>query len=933
MGISEQSRRERVDAWLAQGGQVLASTDRAARAVVAAFDAARHAEGRLAWPSPSIFTWESWVRERWLERNDAGLMLLNPLQEQELWARVIRGSRAGADLLHSGRLASAAQVAYRLLCGYAPGALNASSRLGWAEYAADAAIFSDWLAEFESRCRREGLVSASRLPLYLTELLRSDSRRDLPEHKTPGLLLIGFDRLLETQEALLDAWGPWQRDERDPETQDREIASARFLAARDGAAEVQACAGWLRERIKANPRARLMVVTSGLAERRGELERALLAASAGDDAENGSDWPELDFEFSLGVPLGRVGLVRSAILLLRWLVQPISEPELDWLLSSGFCAGSAEEEIALCETMLKLRSRGLERPEWGLGDFAVPDLPEFAAPEFAPPSAWVARLLAARGELGHVAQRQSALQWAGLAGQLLETAGWPGFRPFSSTAFQARRRWEQVLEQCASLGFDGSQMEWTEFVSTVASAVSDTIFATESTNAPIQITEPLASAGQLADGIWFLGAHEQNWPGRGQPHPLLPIGLQRDAGMPHASPQADWTLAQEVTTRLLASADEVIFSYARQAAEAETRPSRMVTQLIGEAEDIPEAWSQAAGLDFKPLTEVFEDTSRVRFPLAAISGGAATLTRQSLCPFQAFAMARLGSVQWEPAEAGLNAKQRGQLLHAVLHRVWAGAGRGGISSLAELQRVSDLTGFVREVVKFEMGQCLTPGGRNSLPARFPARLIELEAERLTGLVTEWLEYERLRQPFTVAKTEDKAEVTIAGMTLRLRLDRIDELADGSQLVIDYKSGDVGPSAWLGERPDDVQLPLYAEYAVKGELQGLVFGRVRRGDAKFLGRVRNASSSLMAGLHPTSALVRDPLTDWQLAEWRERIERLGEDFLAGKADVDPKDNVKVCGNCHLHAVCRIYENQPLAAFLGEEGGDESESRADNGGGDA
>jgi ATP-dependent helicase/nuclease subunit B len=259
----------------------------------------------------------------------------------------------------------------------------------------------------------------------------------------------------------------------------------------------------------------------------------------------------------------------------------------------------------------------------------------------------------------------------------------------------------------------------------------------------------------------------------------------------------------------------------------------------------------------------------------------------------------------------------------VLHRIWAGAARGGISSLAELERIGDLPEFVRGIVGFVIRESLRPGGRNSLPARFPDRLMELEAERLTVLVSEWLDYERLRQPFTVAETEDRAEVTVAGLKLRLRLDRVDHLEDGSQLVIDYKSSEVGPSAWVGDRPDDVQLPLYATFAVQGELEGLVFGRVRPGDSRFLGRVRNAATSLLPGLASSSGLVKDPLTDVQLDEWRKRIERLGDDFLTGRADVDPKDPVKVCGKCHLHAVCRIYENQPLAALPGEDDEDNAE----------
>jgi len=916
MGSHQAIRNARVDAWLADGGVVLAANERAARAAVAAFDVARRAEGRTAWLTPAIFAWDLWVRERWQERNDDGLVLLNMLQEQAIWMRVIARSRAGAGLLHHGRLAAAAQSAHRLLCGYTPNALKSSARTGWT---GDSATFSEWLDSFELRCRREGLVSNSVIGLQLaTHLLKEDASEGEEGNRRPPLLLIGFDRLLETQRALLDAWGEWTL-----EGSLEPAKSTRFLAAQDDASEVEACVDWLRSKLGANPQARLIVVATGLQENRGRLERALMDARAEDNVE-------LDFEFSLGVPLAQVGLARSAVLLLRWLSEPISESELDWLLGSGYCAASAEEEVALAQAMRDARRSGHERPSWELDDFAGIGDPVEAE---HPLAAWTARLQKARGHIRTGPSRQSPLEWVSVTERFLEDVGWPGFRPLSSVAFQARKRWEHVLEDCGSLGFEGAEMEWAEFVGTVAEAASSSIFATESTDAPVQITEPLESAGQLADGIWFLGANEDSWPGRGQPHPLLPIGLQRESDMPHASPQADWTLCQEATGRLISSADEVVFSYAKASAGTEARPSRLVAQRIGPAQKLMverDATSPAGD-----RTETFRDLSMVPFSQTEMRGGAATLTRQSLCPFQAFAVTRLNAEDWEPATAGLNPKQRGQLLHAVLHKVWGGSARGGISNLAELQSKNhqDLNAFVSRIVDSVMTESFDPSRRNALPDRFPKRYLQLERERLTELVSEWLRYELEREPFSVFRTEDKTEIMIAGLTMKLRLDRIDEVQGGGKLVIDYKTGEVGPKAWLGDRPDDVQLPLYATYAVQDELEGLVFARVRPGNTEFRGRVRNAVETLRRDLSGTAGLVKEPLTDAQLDEWRTRIERLGEDFVRGVAAVDPKEQGKTCKSCHLHTVCRIYENQAMTGEFAEDESEQGEDDLEIGGRDA
>ena len=110
-------------------------------------------------------------------------------------------------------------------------------------------------------------------------------------------------------------------------------------------------------------------------------------------------------------------------------------------------------------------------------------------------------------------------------------------------------------------------------------------------------------------------------------------------------------------------------------------------------------------------------------------------------------------------------------------------------------------------------------------------------------------------------------------------------------------------------------------SVSESLEGLVFAKVRPGEAHFAGRVRNANGTLLAGLKGTTALVKNPLTDEELTRWRDQIEQLGEDFLAGRADADPKAPQKTCQTCHLHAVCRIRERVTL---LEGEGTDEDDT---------
>jgi probable DNA repair protein len=721
----------------------------------------------------------------------------------------------------------------------------------------------------------------------------------------PPLLLAGFDRIQPVQRSLFDAWGEWREA-----APGQSAAQSYYFEASDAQAELAACALWCNRRLAANPRARLLVVTQDASGSRGEIERAFLKYAGG--KYDGSAASPL-FEFSLGIPLSKVALARAAHLALRWLAEPLQEQELDWLISTGHTAVSPSESSALAAAMRALRRKSLERTHWTLAALTGQ---RFIAHLL--PTAWVERMMEAERLLEGFARRaQTPLVWAELVPRLLETVGWPGGRSLSSAEHQAVNRWQQAVEAAGSLGFDGRCLRWAEFLSALARTLDETLFAPESRDAPIQIAGPAESAGLTADAVWFLGANEDAWPAGGSTHPLLPLDVQREAGMPHASAQLDGELARSITARLLATAPEVHFSYARQSKTAEARPSRLIAQFSGPARPLPPELTAPAAAP--PRTILFEDFSRIPFAPDKAEGGSSVLTYQSQCPFKAFANARLGAQSWRPAEAGLTAAQRGQLLHAVLYAVWSGPPEG-IRTHAELLSLPDREAFVAKLVRRLLRDEIRPGVREQMPRRY----LELEAERLTRLVTEWLDYEAARIGFEVAETEAKRTETIAGLTLDLRLDRVDRLNDGSLLVIDYKSGDVSPKSWELPRPDDVQLPLYAGFALDGDLGGLVFAKVRAEDQSFVGRVGDAKATLLANLSGGTSLVRNPLTAEQLMDWRDCIQQLSKDFLDGKAEADPREYPKTCERCGLETLCRIQENRDRL----EEVDDNSSVEADD-----
>jgi len=876
--------------WLDAGERIVTASERAARALIAAYGQTRRGRGEAAWATPRIEPWQRFLESAWTEFADDARMVLNSVQERALWSAIVAsGSELTATLDASrARLGALAFEAHTLLASYAPHLLAHKHRPSWQ---GDQGTFSRWLDAFDDACRADSLLSSTRLALELAALL--EQRKNVAR---PPLLLVGFDRLQPAQRTLLDAWGNWQAFELSACS-----TQTRFYAVPDERTELGACAHWCSRLLRGCPQSNLLVISQDVARNRGLIERAFLEEAASSR-----------FEFSLGVEISSTALVRSARLLLRWFTEPIAEHALDWLLASGHLTANAEEQTALQRRMRRLRERGRQRTEWTLDAF----LKEHS--DAAVPAAWKERVGAARSLLdAQNGSQQSSLAWTEFVPRLLEAAGWPGGRAPGSAEYQIQRRFFEALDTCASLGFVTHKSSWSGFVSLMERILDETVYAPESADAPILIAGPAEAAGLAADAIWFLGATEDAWPATGSTHPFLPLAVQREASMPHAHPHIDWELAEAVTRRLLASAPEVNFSYARQKNGVEAEPSRLVLKFAEAPQPLP-AELRPVPLP-EPRTVVCEDAGPIPFPAGGAAGGSELITNQSLCPFRAFASARLGARDWDAAEAGLTAAQRGTLLHAVLHSIWSGT-PPGIRTQAELLALPDRTAFARTHIELVFERGLPSGARERMPACYLA----LEEQRLAVLLTEWLDCEATRVEFEVAATELEDTPAIEGLSLRLRLDRIDRLTDGTLLVVDYKTGDVTPKSWALPRPEDLQLPLYAAFGeLEGDVSGLVFAKVRKGKPEFAGRVGKAQETLLPGLSARSALVKQPLTGEQLMDWRGEIERLAAAFVAGDTQVNPREYPETCERCALPGLCRVRDFPPA---MNAEDADENDGEA-------
>jgi RecB family exonuclease len=243
--------------------------------------------------------------------------------------------------------------------------------------------------------------------------------------------------------------------------------------------------------------------------------------------------------------------------------------------------------------------------------------------------------------------------------------------------------------------------------------------------------------------------------------------------------------------------------------------------------------------------------------------------------------------------------KRGQLFHHLPELFWRDVRNlRTLISMDEAALGSKLDSVIAQAID-EMAE--------QTPEIFSPRFRQIESSRLKQLTLQWLEIEKQRADFTVVDFEKEVRTDINGISVHLWLDRIDQLADGRKLVIDYKTGTVSPAQWFGERPEEPQLPLYS--MVEGEgVCAVLYGQLKAGDMKFSGVVEE--EGLIPNLPPPrNSQLKEVTEQWPqvLDDWKQTIDQLAEDFRSGRAAVDPKKS-STCETsyCELSGLCRIDE---------------------------
>ncbi|MBT3922696.1 MAG: hypothetical protein HOF21_08985, partial [Nitrospina sp.] len=488
---------------------------------------------------------------------------------------------------------------------------------------------------------------------------------------------------------------------------------------------------------------------------------------------------------------------------------------------------------------------------------------------------------------------------------LLQEMNWPekNKEKITQKENQVFESWKNCLDQLASLNHIVGKMNRLTAVNKLFSIAQNFLFPEKNRDHLIQVIQLSECPGMKFDHTWVMGCHSESLPPSPEPNSLIPSAFRKKFNLPRSNSKWELGNSEQHLATVLNSSKDIVFSYPSQEKDNIQEPSPLI-KYIPRANSfvLPSARYKdqiCNATTPEPFEETpvlpFTDNEKYRFKEGKKTGGASLLKQQADCPFRAFVHFRLHAQESDIPDTDFDPLVRGNLIHLILELFWKKTKTR--EQLEKLYQTNELEIEVQKCVEEATNEIC-----RSLPDQ--PEFLKMEKNRNQNLALEWLiNFDLVRNDFTVLKPEKSETAKFNGLTLKLKIDRIDETPDKKYVLIDYKSGEAKPGDWFKERIIAPQLPLYSTLLSPSVV---AFGKIKKGQIEFKG-VKDSSIDF-SGFKATNFTKETKVSEWSdlLELWKNKIDFLANEFLSGRAVIEPALNQETCKNCDLDSLCRIRE---------------------------
>lgn len=882
---------------------IVTASQRLARHLRDEYNRCQASQGKTVWPTLQVMPWGAFTSTLWellgeqLKTDNSNKLphLLSDQQSQFIWQDIIERSEWNDFLLNINATSSKAWQAWQQ---YQQWQLDITQSLAWDK---DTQAFKDWAHEFAHRMEAEHWIDSASSINHLLELMQT---YQLPV--AANIFTAGFEQVTPQQQKLFDQLG--QISELQVFATSNQPTTPKVLSFNSTREEFKAAIHQAKntviEALNTHPEQpiRCAIVVPELEKHKALIERLLwqeLTPSLRPEQEPTSGI----FDISLGESLNQQPIVVTALNLLKFLNGSIETQILQQLLLSPYF-GKQQAKDAECVQLSSDRAR-LEKflRTSHKQRFAINELSDLAqqAKIISPSFTSLIESLSDAQQL--VKSKLTLADWVKRLTLILDTAGWPGMRTLQSREYQVQQTLYDCFNQLKQYQvFYPEAISFSNLLELLSQVVTEKQFHQELPKAPIQIMGLLETLGLEFDQIWLTGATYQVLPAQPNPNPFIDKQTLKQHQMPGSSAQREYEYAQQLFTSLLASSQNVTVSYPRFEGSSELLPSPFITEY-------PEQ-TIAANARLAPgfINEIIEYSKQEKFvenyqdtdglPLAegVVKGGTGFFRDQINCPFKAYMSYRLKVKEFEEVEQGLNAMERGSLVHSVLEAFWKehdsneilmDKSESQLSSLIEPYLATVLDEYREQFYYLQL-----------------ADFADNEFHRLLKQLVQALQVDAKRLPFTSLPPEQSQSITIEGLTFNLKVDRIDEVEDGL-LIIDYKTGTPTRAKLYPKdkdlAPEEPQLALYAINQGDKPIAGVSFFNINAKEVRYQGI---ADTIEHLALDKRSA-IKEPMSDI-IERWQLQMSDVACDIKSGTAIVDPRS----CDYCDFASACRINQRKSI-----------------------